>query len=118
MAQSRTRRSNETIADIIAALDLHSNAVGVSALNDNEQHALSNLNMFWNNPDVYRYERALDIDKFYDIKEYHTILNTTHRNKECELDSLWWDYIEKAMPHRVSLTSRAYAPMLRRLSFS
>ena len=118
MTQSQIRRSHETIADIIAALDLYSNAVDVSALNDSERHALSNLNMFWNNPDVYRYERTLDIDKFYDIKEYHTILNTTHKNQESAFDLLWWDYIEKAMSHRVSLTSRAYAPMLRRLSFS
>ena len=118
MTQSQTRRSHETIADIIAALDLYSNAVDVSALNDSEQNALSSLNMFWNNPDVYRYERALDIDKFYDIKVYHTILNTTHRHKECEIDLLWWDYIEKAMSHRLSLTSRAYIPMLNRLSFN
>ena len=114
MTRSRTR-DNDTIPDIKAALELYNNTVDVSSLNDQEQDALTNMNRFRNNPDVYLYERTLDIDRFYAIKEYHTILNTTHINKESEIDLLWWDYIEKAMGHRVSLTSRAYTPMLRLL---
>ena len=114
MTRSRTR-DNDTIPDIKASLELYNTTVDVSNLNDQEQDALTNLNRFWNNPDVYEYERTLDIDKFYDIKDYHSILNATHINKESEIDLLWWDYIEKAMGHRVSLTSRA---MLSRLRFN
>lgn len=114
MTRSRTR-DNDTIPGIKAALELYNNTVDVSFLNDQEQAALNNLNIFWNNPDVYQYERALDIDKFYNIKEYHTILNTTYGNKESEIDFLWWDYIEKAMGYRISLTSRA---MLNRIRFN
>ena len=94
MARRRSS-DNDTIPDIKASLELYNNTVDVSNLNDQEQHTLTNLHRFWNNPDVYQYERTRDIDKFYDIKEYHTILNTTHINKESEIDLLWWDYIEK-----------------------
>jgi hypothetical protein len=105
MTRSRTS-DNDTIHDIKASLELYNNTVDVSNLNDQEQDALTNLNRFWNNPDVYRYERTLDIDKFYEIKEYHTILNTTHINRENPIDLLWWGYIEKAMAHRLTLTSK------------
>ena len=109
----RGTSGNDTIPDIKASLELYNNTVDVPNLNDQEQDALANLNRFWNNADVYQYERTLDIDKFYDIKEYHAILNTKHEKKESEIDLLWWDYIEKAMSHRVTLTSRAVFSRLR-----
>ena len=58
----------ETIADIIAALELYNDAVDISNLDDEEQKALITINKFWNSPDVYHYEKTHDIYKFYDIE--------------------------------------------------
>jgi hypothetical protein len=109
-------RGGDTLADIIAALELYHEAVDMSTLDEQEQKALINVSKFWNNPNVYHYEKTLDIDKFYDIKEYHTSLNGKH---ECDstdtIDKLWGCYLEKAMSHRpISLTAKAYTPRLNR----
>ena len=101
------------MADIIADLELYSDAINVSTLDDQEQEAFNNLNRFWNNSNVYHYEQTLDIDKFYDIKEYHNVLNGRHLCDSTDtVDLLWGCYIQKAMSHRISLTSRAYIPRL------
>ena len=50
-------RGGDTIADIIAALELYDDAVDISTLDEQEQKALININKFWNSPDVYHYEK-------------------------------------------------------------
>ena len=78
-----------------------------------KQKALINVNRFWNNPDVYHYEESLGIDKFYEVKEFHTILNGKHEPDSIEtVDLLWHCYIQKAMSHRLDLTARVYIPRL------
>ena len=105
----------ETIADIIAALNSYNDAVNISNLDEEEQQALTNINKFWNNPDVYHYEKKLDIDKFYDIKEFHTILKGKHNPGSIgTVDLVWHIYIQKAMSHRLSLTAKVYIPRLHR----
>jgi hypothetical protein len=110
-------RSNDAIVDIRAALELYNDAVNVSTLDDQVRDALNNTNRFWSSSDVCHYEQTLDIDEFYNIKESHTILNGKH---ECDstdtVDLLWGCYIQKAISHRISLTSRAYIPRLSKLS--
>jgi len=50
-------RGSNTIADIIAALELYSEAIDISTLDKQEQKALINSNKFWNSPDVCHYEK-------------------------------------------------------------
>ena len=101
-------RGNDTIADIISALELYNDAINVSALDDQEQEALNNLNRFWNSSNVYHYEQTLDIDKFYDILEFHGILNERYKCDSTEtVDLLWGCYMSKAMSRRIDLTARA-----------
>ena len=102
-------KGSETIADKTATLELYNEAVDISTLHQEEQKALTNINKFWNSPDVYHHEKTLDIDKFYDVKEHHTILNGKHELDSIEtVDLSWHCYIQKAMSHRLTLTAKVY----------
>ena len=108
---------NYTIPQIKEALRDYNNTLDTSTLNTDETHALQQINEFWNTDQVYHYEKTLDIDKFYDIKEFHEILNGKHNcNSTASIDLKWWDYIDKAMNHRLSLTAKRDLPILAMLN--
>ena len=99
-----TKSDHCTIPHIKEALQSYNNILDTSTLNTNE---------FWNTEQVYDYEDTLDTDKFYDIKKFHEVLNGKHDcNSTANIDLKWWDYVSKAMSHRLSLTAKRNLPIL------
>jgi len=106
-----------TMSDVINAFQLYVEHLDITILNEEELYSLNALDDFWDKQNVTEYEKSLDIDKFYDIKVHHTILNGKHRpESKIDIDLKWWDYIGKAMHHRLDLTAKLHIPMLKLLN--
>lgn len=118
MAKRSTRTVHDyTLPDIIIAFQKYKKILDITTLSDEELKAFECLDHFWNEQNVFYYEKTLDIDKFYDIKDHHTILNSKHSPESTvDIDLKWWDYIEKAMTHRLGLTAKRYMPLMQLLS--
>ena len=101
--------ADSTISNIIIAFQNYTKLLDITTLNEEEMNAFNSLDHFWNQQHVFYYEKTLDIDKFYDIKDHHTILNSKHKPKSTvDIDLKWWAYIEKAMVHRLGLTAKSH----------
>ncbi len=104
-----------TVSDIVAAFQTYAEHLDFKALEAEELNAVEHLYDFWTKQNVCNYEEILGIDKCYDIKDQHTILNSKHSQESTiDIDLIWRDYIEKAMKHRLELTTKRYLQLLSR----
>ena len=78
MKQSKRAVREYTIPDIIITFQKYMSLVDFDTFNTQETDALECLIDFWMKQDVSYYE-TMDVDKFYDIKQYHTILNSKYK---------------------------------------
>jgi hypothetical protein len=97
---------SKAIEEIKEKLNNFIKAVDATTLTDEESEALDRVIIFWSNPDVVQFEKLLDVDRFYHIKEYHTVLNGKYRNNKSEIEIKWGDYVGEALGHRVSLSKK------------
>lgn len=95
-----------TIEEIKNKLKTFNESLDVQTLDDDEKSALDSINGFWNGSRVYEYQKTMDVDRFYDMKVFHTVLNGKYRNNATDIEIKWTVYIQTAMSHRVSLLKK------------
>jgi hypothetical protein len=97
---------SKAIEEVKKKLSNFIKAIDATTLTDEESDALDHVLIFWSNPDVIQFEKLLDVDRFYQIKEYHIVLNGKYRNNESDIEIKWGEYVGEAMSHRVSLRKK------------
>lgn len=88
------KKSKLNFIDFVNFYNEHKLEIG---LNPNEEQALRDLHGMWK-----RANKVYDVDFYFDMKNYHSMLNGTLLE-----NSIWKTYIENVTIFRVSLMRRA-----------
>lgn len=90
--KTQTTATHKTVKKLYADYIIWLNTTKYSKLNVKQVNAVKCLREFWNNNNH-------NLDEYYDIKKYHTLINGQSGNKD-----IWKRYISSAMKMRLRLS--------------